>query len=149
MDKDLPWTVSPIPVTPPRKKKSPRKNPSARRRVLNKEKSDRMAHMESMRPFEVLLKRGHNINGTIYGPGRVTLPGPIARELANREYHADLEEEKFRGTRAGIIGGRTAQGSHKVTMVPTELFENAYEIAQPMDQVSGGGLPDPGTGAKF
>jgi hypothetical protein len=149
MDNELPWHVNPNPVVPLRKKPKKRQNRPARRRIMNKAKADRAAFLEAQRPFTVHLKRGHDINGTVYGPGTLTLPGQIARELSNREYHADQQDAIFRGERAAIIGGRTAQGSHRVRFVPVETFADSYGSAMPVEIVSGKGQVDPGQGPKF
>jgi len=149
LDKDLPWHVSPTPAVPLRLKKKKKKLPTAKRREKNAEKLAASARLEAARPFTVTLRRGHNINGRVYGPGTVTLPGNIARELSAREYHADRQEEVFRGERAAIIGGRTQQGTHRVSFVPPETFADSYGNAMPIERVSGAGLQDSGTGPKF
>lgn len=150
MDEQYPWTKSkPIPPSILKRKAKAAKNKRRRTPEQQKAVSDHMANMEANKPFQVTLRRGHNVNGTVYGPGTVTLPGPLARELSAREYHANQQEEVFRGERAAIIGGRTRQGSHRVTFVPVETFSESYGAAMPMDVVSGRGQADPGQGGKF
>jgi len=152
MDAEIPWTKSePLPAKyrKPRKKQKDSR-PSAKYRPTDpkkKLKADRMAALEASKPFLVTLRRGHNVNGAVYGPGSVKLPGPLARELSAREYHADQQEEIFRGERAAIIGGQTAQGTHRVKFVPVETFTESYGAAMPVERISGKGLSDPGTAA--
>lgn len=150
MDQEYPWTKSkPVPPSIAKRKARAARNKRRRTPEQNQKVNEHMAMMEANKPFQVRLRRGHNVNGVVYGPGTVTLPGPLARELSAREYHADQQEEVFRGERAAIIGGRTRQGSHRVTFVPVETFSESYGAAMPIDRVSGAGLSDPGQGSKF
>lgn len=150
MDQDLPWTKSkPIPPSILKRKAKAARNKKRRTPEQNQAVNEHMAKMEANKPFTVTLRRSHSVNGVVYGPGTLTLPGPLAREFSAREYHADQQEEVFRGERAAIIGGRTRQGSHRVTFVPVETFTESYGGAQPMEVVSGRNSVDPGQGGKF
>lgn len=139
MSNDLPWTISPQSVPPPIRKK--RKKKSLTRKRVQRGPNPLDMH----RPETITLQFNHNLNGTPYGPGQVTVPHVVAQELQNREYHVRKVEDRLRRDDVGvIIGGRTAQGSIRTYDVPGATFDTAYGSAIPEERISGKGYSDPG-----
>lgn len=141
MASDLPWTISPgsIPPNPRKRRKSRKPDPTRRRKPRGPNQLD------LNRPESITLQFAHNLNGTPYGPGRVTVPHVVAESLLNQEYHVRQGEERFRRDDIGvIIGGRTAQGSVKTYEVPGSTFDTEYGAAVPVERISGKGAMDPG-----
>lgn len=141
---DLPWTITPGSVPPQSRKrrKSPTKlDPSRLRR-----KPRGPAPLDNARQESITLQFAHNLNGTPYGPGPVTVSHIVAQELLNQEYHVRRAEERLRRDDIGvIIGGRTAQGSIRTYEVPGATFDMTYGAAEPVERISGKGYTDPGS----
>src|SRR5215813_3081408 len=116
---------------------SPAKRPRGRPKNLELSDEDRRLHRRANLSAEIAerkLKRhpgstvtvtltmGHNYNGTVYGPGKVTVPHGLAQSLLHTEQLNQQVEERLHSARAYMIGPR-GQAGHLVRQVPVEFFD--------------------------
>lgn len=87
----------------------------------------------------VVLAYRHMINGVVYGPGRVTGPIPLIRQLAENDGRAMREEDDCldRNGRAFVIGFPGASGVSK-RPVNYDRFDVAMQQIDPGISVRGG-----------
>lgn len=91
---------------------------------------NRRANMLANRAVKVTLRLRHDINGTTYGPGEVTVSNSIATYLLHTESHQQQMESRFYGERAAIIGPMR-NGISIIREVAPETFSTEYENAEP------------------
>ena len=101
-------------------------------------KAAQAAVMAQNRATHITLTMRHVRNGRVYGPGPATVPLVLANDLLANEAVARQQEESFRGTKSAIIGGRTAQGAHRIIPVPGETFDDSLAGALPFTTIKGG-----------
>ena len=85
----------------------------------------KVANMNANRLVTVRLSMRHFVNGVAYGPGEVKVSANLAAAFSHTEGHAVEVEDQFRGTKAAIIGPRTARGV-SVIPVPSETFDTEW-----------------------
>jgi hypothetical protein len=116
---------------------SPAKRPHGRPKNLELSDEDRRLHRRANLSAEiaerkrkrypestvtVTLTMGHNHNGTVYGPGTVTVPHGLAQSLLHTEQLNQQAEERLHSARGYMIGPR-GQTGHLVKQVPVEFFD--------------------------
>jgi len=116
------WTGKPQPA--PKKKPKP-----SQKGKPKKVKAASLAALDANRPVDVILSQPCYINGRMYGPGRVRVPGPMARTLMDLDRYATEAERNFDPghKRAFIIGARGARRE-----IPYDSFDYHYGNAAPV-----------------
>lgn len=96
------------------------------RKVVKQVKVKRVAQTATARATlqrakleEVILKAPHWINGTTYGPGRVTVTWDIAQVLRENERRVQENNDNFDGKKAAYIGP-----SGRRIPVPYDIFDS-------------------------
>jgi hypothetical protein len=75
--------------------------------------------LQRAKPEEVILKAPHWINGTAYGPGRVSVAWDVAQVLRENERRVQENNDNFDGKRAAYIGP-----SGRRMPVPYDMFDS-------------------------
>ena len=73
--------------------------------------------------ISIVLRARHTINGEQYGPGKVIVPRKVANGLLEADGRAAHADDRFKGTRACVIGPGKSKGSLGVREVPPEFFD--------------------------
>ena len=128
------------PAGPPLKPHKPKKKPPLRNVPRKRRQSVIGAqHQQQARMVTVTLLAAHNVNGTPYGPGTVTVRRDLADTLLEGERNAAAADAAFAGTKACVIGAGHNTG-FKATRVAPEYFDTANQNAMPFGVISKQGV---------
>ena len=110
----------------PRPKRQPTLKPTKRKQsaALKKKRAETIkANYLKSRPVTLVLRTRHNVNGVIYGPGKVTVSRDLSAILGSSESQLIQNEERFYGTRSVIVGRRGPTG-HPLIQMPDSTFKD-------------------------
>lgn len=130
------------PLTPPKSVRPPKrpKNKPRVKRVPSYQGSSRQVdvsrrNLAPVTHVELMLAAKHNINGTIYGPGRVVVTLDVAPVLREGERRAAWTDANFAGSRSCVIGPGRTKGALGVTEVAPEYFDMRVDNGVPFGVV--------------
>lgn len=124
------------PAGPPLKPHKPKKKPPLRNIPRKRRQSEIGAqHQQQARLVTVTLAAAHNVNGTPYGPGTVTVRRDLADALLEGERNAAAADAAFMGTKACVIGPGAKAGFKTIRVAP-EYFDIANQNALPFGVIS-------------